>query len=94
MPPGNLRPQRVSHVPSSKVREVAAMLKAIHAGEDIEAARQHHFSRIVLDVSSALKHVRRPTTGQWLIRLSSRELAQIFCLTAMNEATYAAGAPS
>jgi putative transposase len=29
-----------SHVPSTKVREVAAMLKAIHAGEDIEAARQ------------------------------------------------------
>jgi putative transposase len=29
-----------SHVPSTKVREVAAMLKAIHAGEDLEAARQ------------------------------------------------------
>jgi putative transposase len=29
-----------SHVPSSKVREIAAMLKAIHAGEDIAAARQ------------------------------------------------------
>ena len=29
-----------SHVPSTKVREIAAMLKAIHAGEDIEAARQ------------------------------------------------------
>ena len=28
-----------SHVPSTKVREVAAMLKAIHAAEDIEAAR-------------------------------------------------------
>ena len=24
-----------SHVPSTKVREIAAMLKAIHAGEDI-----------------------------------------------------------
>jgi putative transposase len=29
-----------SHVPSAKVREVAAMLKAIHAGEDAAAARE------------------------------------------------------
>jgi transposase-like protein len=29
-----------SHVPSTKVRKIAAMLKAIHAGEDIVAARQ------------------------------------------------------
>jgi len=29
-----------SHVPSTKVREVAAMLKAIHASEDFAAARQ------------------------------------------------------
>jgi putative transposase len=29
-----------SHVPSTRVREIAAMLKAIHAGEDIVAARQ------------------------------------------------------
>ena len=29
-----------SHVPSTKVREVAAMLKAIHAGEDAAAARE------------------------------------------------------
>jgi putative transposase len=29
-----------SHVPSTKVREIAAMLKAIHAGEDIVAARE------------------------------------------------------
>src|SRR6478736_3790776 len=29
-----------SHVPSTKVREAAAMLKAIHAGEDIAAARE------------------------------------------------------
>src|SRR5271157_859655 len=29
-----------SHVPSSKVREIAAVLKAIHAGEDIAAARE------------------------------------------------------
>jgi putative transposase len=30
----------VSHVPSTKMREIAAMLKAIHASEDIVAARQ------------------------------------------------------
>ena len=29
-----------SHVPSTKVRELAAMLKAIHASEDIAAARE------------------------------------------------------
>jgi hypothetical protein len=29
-----------SHVPSTKVREIAAMLRAIHAGEDIAAARE------------------------------------------------------
>ena len=29
-----------SHVPSTRVREIAAMLKAIHAGEDIVAARE------------------------------------------------------
>ena len=28
-----------SHVPSTKVRKVVAMLKAIHAGEDLVAAR-------------------------------------------------------
>jgi hypothetical protein len=29
-----------THVPSTKVREIPAMLKAIHAGEDIAAARE------------------------------------------------------
>jgi putative transposase len=29
-----------SHVPSTKVREIAAMLKAIHASEDVVAARE------------------------------------------------------
>ncbi|HVI61635.1 MAG TPA: transposase [Bradyrhizobium sp.] len=29
-----------NHVPSTKVREIAAMLKAIHAGEDLAAARE------------------------------------------------------
>jgi hypothetical protein len=35
-----LVPQRLQPVPSTKAREVAAMLKAIHAGEDLVAARQ------------------------------------------------------
>jgi hypothetical protein len=30
----------VSHVPPTKVREIATMLKAIHASEDIVAARE------------------------------------------------------
>jgi transposase-like protein len=29
-----------SHVPSTKVREIAAMLKAIHASEDLAAAHE------------------------------------------------------
>jgi putative transposase len=29
-----------SHMPSTKVREIAAMLKAIHGGEDLTAARE------------------------------------------------------
>ena len=29
-----------SHVPSTKVREIVAMLKAIHASEDLAAARE------------------------------------------------------
>ena len=32
-----------SHVPSTKVREIAAMLKAIHASEDIVSAREKAF---------------------------------------------------
>ena len=35
-----LIPHIFSHVPSTKVREIAAMLKAIHASEDIAAARE------------------------------------------------------
>jgi putative transposase len=45
MPPGNAAivhwyRNAFSHVSSTKMREVAAKLKAIHAGDDIEAARQ------------------------------------------------------
>src|SRR6266576_1921494 len=35
-----LVPNIFSHVPSTKVREIAAMLKAIHASEDVLAARE------------------------------------------------------
>ena len=35
-----LVPQRLQPRAPTKVREVAAMLKAIHAGEDLVAARQ------------------------------------------------------
>jgi putative transposase len=42
-----------SHVPSTKVREVAAMLKAIHASEDIAAARQK--ARQVVEKLQALR---------------------------------------
>jgi hypothetical protein len=38
---------RVSHVPSTNVREIAAMLKAIHACEDVVAARQKAIQVIV-----------------------------------------------
>ena len=34
-----------SHVPSTKVREIAAMLKAIHASDDLAAARDHPSDR-------------------------------------------------
>ena len=44
MPPGKgvscIGTAIFSHVPSTKVRDIAAMLKAIHAGEDIAAGRR------------------------------------------------------
>jgi transposase-like protein len=42
-----------SHVPSAKVREIAAMLKAIHASEDLAAAREKA-NRVSTSRSSAL----------------------------------------
>ena len=48
-----------SHVPSTKVREVAAMLKAIHAGEDIAAARQK-----AVQVIEKLRGLRLTTAAQ------------------------------
>jgi transposase-like protein len=46
-----------SHVPATKVREVATMLKAIHAAEDVEAARERFEVRI--DAPIALGVFRR-----------------------------------
>ena len=48
-----------SHVPSTKVREIAAMLKAIHAGEDIVAARQK-----AAQVIEKLRDLRLATAAQ------------------------------
>ena len=48
-----------SHVPSTKVREIAAMLKAIHAGEDIVAARQK-----AAQVIEKLRGLRLATAAQ------------------------------
>src|SRR4029077_6198900 len=48
-----------SHVPSTKVRETAAMLKAIHAGEDIAAAREK-----AIRVIEKLRGLRLTTAAQ------------------------------
>src|SRR5436189_3998761 len=45
-----------SHVPSTKVREIAAMLKAIHAGEDVMAAREKAIR--VIEKLRALRLIR------------------------------------
>ena len=45
-----------SHVPSTKVREIAAMLKAIHASEDVVAAREK--ATRVLEKLQALRLTR------------------------------------
>jgi transposase-like protein len=48
-----------SHVPSTKIREIAAMLKAIHAGEDIVAARQK-----AIQVIEKLRGLRLTTAAE------------------------------
>jgi putative transposase len=49
-----------SHVPSTKVREIAAMLKAIHVGEDIAAAQQKKAVRVIEKAArSAADYSRR-----------------------------------
>jgi putative transposase len=51
-----------SHVPSTKVRVIAAMLKAIHASEDIVAAREKAIRVIEKsDQASASAFGRIPT---------------------------------
>ena len=48
-----------SHVPRPKMREVAAMLKAIHAAEDVEAAREK-----ALRVGAKLRDLRLTKAAQ------------------------------
>jgi hypothetical protein len=48
-----------SHVPSTKVRQIATMLKAIHAVEDIAAARQK-----AVQVIEKLRGLRLTTAAQ------------------------------
>ena len=54
-------------VPSGKVKEVAAMLKAIHAQEDIEAARKK-----AADVTEKLRTMKLPGPPNRLSRASKR----------------------
>jgi hypothetical protein len=50
----------LSDVPSTKVREIAAMLKPIHVGEDIAAAQQKKAVRLIEKAArSAADHSRR-----------------------------------
>src|SRR5207244_3633210 len=51
-----------SHVPSTKVREIAAMLKAIHAGEDIAAAREKAIRVIEAYKGSAIFNIMTKST--------------------------------
>jgi hypothetical protein len=53
-----------NHVPSTKVREIAAMLKAIHASEDIVAAREKTIhERRLRSKSCALRSPPEPVPG-------------------------------
>src|SRR5262249_35743574 len=56
-----------SHVPSTKVREIAAMLKAIHASEDLAAAREKA-NRVI----EKLRGLRLSRAADVLARLTSR----------------------
>src|SRR5262249_38720740 len=56
-----------SHVPSTKVREIAAMLKAIHASEDLAAAREK-----AIRVIEKLRGLRLSRAAGWWKRRSRR----------------------
>src|SRR4029450_2122259 len=62
-----------SRVPGTKVREIAAMLKAIHAGEDIAAAREKAIRR---EAAWAAPEPRRRAGGS-----SGRGDAHLLCLS-------------
>jgi transposase-like protein len=71
-----------SHVPSTKVREIAAMLKAIRAGENIVAARQKSVQVIEklrgLCLTKAAELVETGASRRWLTTLSLRNTGDAF----------------
>lgn len=71
-----------SHAPSTKVREVAAMLKAIHAAEDAPAAREK--AHAVVEKLKAMK----------LTRWSRRRLKKRSSTTAIRKSIGGACAPT
>ncbi len=54
-----------SHVPPTKVREIAAMRKAIHASEDFVAARQKAVR--VIEKLRALRLIRPPSSWKKVV---------------------------
>ena len=90
-----------SHVPSTKVREIAAMLKAIHAGEDIAAAREKAIrvieklrglrlnraaELVEMAVEETLAYYAFPEEHWWRIRPTTQcELIHILTSFAMRE---------
>jgi hypothetical protein len=51
-----------SHVPSTKMREIAAMLKAIHSSEDVAAAREKAI-RVIEKLRGLRPSPREPRPG-------------------------------
>ena len=88
-----------SHVPSTKVREIAAMLKAIHAGEDIEAARQKAVQVIEklrgLRLTNAAELVAAAIEGRWPTTPSRRTPGGVSAPTTRSSVFYerSGGAP-
>ena len=71
-----------SHVPPTKVREIAAMRKAIHASEDFVAARQKAVR--VIEKLRALRLIRAAE----LVEKGSREDADLLRLPRRALAAY------
>ena len=62
-------------VPSGKVKEVASMLKAIHAQEDAEAAAQN--TRLMIEKLRAMKLLLQPELSRVLILFPRRYLRRV-----------------